>query len=200
MIEVILFRILLIPLYIFYLIKFGNIWSLKNYLQETSERQRSRKSYKMLLSLYLRQLVKSGSWIGYDAQFLGIPYFPHGIYGIFISGGAKIGKNVIIFQHVTIGSNTLNNSDNAGSPVIGDNVYIGAGAKIIGNICIGNNCRIGANAVVYENLPPNSIAVQSPTRIIQKKTPLDNRYYSQKNGQWVFFNNGEWIEDRNKKI
>jgi serine O-acetyltransferase len=141
---------------------------------------------------YGRKLSKNNSWIGYNSTFLGIPCFPHGISGIFVSGGSKIGKNAVIFHQVTIGSNTLLKSGKFGSPEIGDNVYIGAGAKIIGNIRIGNNCRIGANAVVYKDLPDNSVAVQSPTRIIQKDK-LDNRFFSQVNrNKWVFFNNGKW--------
>lgn len=191
MIRSIFFRFTKIFVFIFYLIKFRNIWRLKAYLEKQA------KPNEYFLSIYDSLLANTGSWIGYNAYFKGMPFFPHGLYGIFISGGAKIGKNVIIFQQVTIGSNTLNDSNNIGSPVIGDNVYIGAGAKIIGNICIGDNCRIGANAVVYKNLPPHSVAVQSPTKII-KKNNLDNRHYSMLDGKWVFFNDGKWIEDKSK--
>jgi serine O-acetyltransferase len=78
-------------------------------------------------------LRRTNSWIGYNSDIPYVPCFPHGISGIFISGGAKIGKNAVIFQHVTIGSNTLESGGNKlGSPEIGDNVYIGAGAVIIG--------------------------------------------------------------------
>jgi serine O-acetyltransferase len=114
------------------------------------------------------------------------------MFGIFISGGSKVGRNAVIFQHVTIGSNTILDNNNFGSPEIGDNVYIGAGAKIIGKIKVGNNCRIGANAVVVKDLPDNSVAIQSPTRIIQKEN-LDNRFFSMNSqGEWVYFNNGKW--------
>ena len=105
------------------------------------------------------------------------PYFPHGIYGIFISPKVKIGKNCVIFQQVTIGAARTAGSKRNGNPTIGDNCYIGAGAKIIGNIKIGNNVRIGANAVVYEDVKDNSVVVSSPTRIIPKKQTLDNRFY-----------------------
>ncbi len=110
-----------------------------------------------------------------DAQIPYDPCFPHGVLGVFISNGAKLGRDCVIFQQVTIGSNTLSDSVGAGAPTLGDRVYIGAGAKIIGNITIGDNCRIGANAVVYQDMPPNSVAVCAPTRIIQKEC-LDNRY------------------------
>lgn len=81
------------------------------------------------------------------AQFGSKPNLPHGVSGIFISSGSKIGRNAVIFQQVTIGSVTTLDSKSQGSPIIGDNCYIGAGAKIIGNIKIGNNVRIGANCV-----------------------------------------------------
>lgn len=179
MIGSLLFRINKAFAFMFYLVKFRNVWRLKAFLENQSHPN------KTLLALYEILLAKTGSWIGYNAKIKGIPCFPHGLHGVFISGGAIIGKNCIIFQHVTIGSNTLNGS-NVGSPVIGDNVYIGAGAKIIGNVLVGDNCRIGANAVVYKNLPPHSVAVQSPTKIITKNN-LDNRYYSMRGGKWFFF-------------
>jgi len=171
------------------LMKYGGIWGLKEHLAKTDIPNAR------LLAVYDAYFSGTGSWIGYDSKFLSIPCFPHGCYGVFISGGARIGRNAVIFQHVTIGSNTLNNSKNTGSPIIGDTVYIGAGAKIIGGITIGDNCRIGANAVVYEDMPSNSVAVQSSTRIIQKKN-LDNRFFTQRGGKWVYFKDGIWVEDK----
>ena len=103
---------------------------------------------------------------------------PHGFYGIFISEDAKIGAGCTIFQHVTIGSNTLLDSKSAGTPTIGNSVYIGAGAKIIGNVTVGNNVRIGAGCTVTRDIPDNCTAVQSAPAIIQKNTPQDNRWVS----------------------
>jgi len=146
------------------------------------------------MKAYYNILKQNNAWISHHTKFKGIPCLPHGLSGIFISGGAKIGKNVVIFQQVTIGSNTLKDSDKRGSPEIHDNVYIGAGAKIIGNVIIGENCRIGANAVVYENMPPNSVAIQSKTRIIQKEN-LDNRFFNQNSfGEWQYFDDGKRIK------
>ena len=54
------------------------------------------------------------------------------------------------------------------SPVLGNNVYIGAGAKIIGGITIGNNVKIGAGSVVVKNVPDNCTVVGNPARIIKK--------------------------------
>lgn len=172
-----------------YFIKYKNIWRIK----EELKKQNSPNS--MLHFIYEDYFYRYGSWIGYNCDMDGIPCFPHYPIGIFISNNTRIGKNVVIFQHVTIGSDTLRDSDNKGSPVIGDNVYIGCGAKIIGGIKIGDNCRIGANAVVYKDMPPNSVAVQSPTRIIQKEK-LDNRFYSLKdNGRWMYYDNGKWVDE-----
>ena len=171
-----------LPIYTRFLLrKHGGIWGLKEYLKKID------KPNAKILRAYDNYFMRSGSWVGYNSQIDSAPCFPHGCTGVFVSGGAKIGRNVVIFQHVTIGSNTLNDSNNTGSPTIGDSVYIGAGAKIIGNIKIGNNCRIGANAVVYQDMQPNSVAVVSSTRLINKEN-LDNRFYSQRNGKWVFYN------------
>lgn len=101
---------------------------------------------------------------------------PHGFAGIHISAYAKIGQGCTIFQHVVIGSNTLPDSRSQGSPVIGNNVYIGAGAMIIGNVHVGDNVRIGANAIVTKDVPPNSVVVSSKQRTIRKDVPLNNKF------------------------
>ena len=104
--------------------------------------------------------------------------FPHGISGIFISVGAKIGDNCVIFQQVTIGSNTVKGSKRIGSPTIGNNVYIGAGAKIEGNVNIGKNVRIGANCIVVNDVPDNStIVLEKPRIIVKHESKNDNNFY-----------------------
>ena len=117
---------------------------------------------------YQRALQKCGASIPTTTKFDDRPLFPHGLYGIFISAGAKIGNNCVIFHQVTIGSNTLESSKKPGSPIIGNNCYIGTGAKIIGNVRIGNNVRIGANCIVTEDVPDNCTVVLNKPRIIQK--------------------------------
>ncbi|ANT64906.1 serine O-acetyltransferase [Prosthecochloris sp. CIB 2401] len=84
---------------------------------------------------------------------------------IIISGYASFGDNCIIRNGVTVG---LKNIEDKTAPRIGNNVNIGAGAKILGNIKIGDNVDIGANAVVITSVPNNSIAVGIPARILKK--------------------------------
>lgn len=75
-----------------------------------------------------------------------------------------IGDNVTIMQQTTIGKSRGGNR--AGSPMIGNNVFIGAGAKIIGRVRIGNNVAIGANAVVTKDVPDGCVVAGVPARII----------------------------------
>lgn len=102
--------------------------------------------------------------------------FPHDICGIYISHGAVIGENCTIFQQVTIGSNTIPKHKRNGSPIIGDSVYIGAGAKIIGKCKVGNNVRIGANCVVTEDIPENATVVLNKPRILFNEVTNENTF------------------------
>jgi len=87
--------------------------------------------------------------------------------GIVISGYAKFGDNCRIRNGVVVG---LKNIEELEAPVLGNNVDIGAGAKVLGKITIGNNVLIGANAVVICNVPDNSIAVGVPAVIRPRKS------------------------------
>ena len=87
--------------------------------------------------------------------------------GIVISGYAQFGNNCRIRNGVVVG---LKNPDNPCAPKIGNDVDIGAGAKLLGPIVIGNNVSIGANAVVTHSIPDNSIAVGVPAIIKPKRT------------------------------
>jgi len=88
--------------------------------------------------------------------------------GIVISGYAKFGDNCRIRNGVVVG---LRRVDEPCAPSIGNNVDIGAGAKVLGNITIGDNVVIGANAVVLSNVPANSIAVGVPA-VIKPMAPV----------------------------
>lgn len=166
----------------------GGIWKIRQKCNKTKGIIQ-----KLYLAIYTLFLDRKDSFIGYSSNFSGIPCFPHGISGIFISGGASIGANCVIFQQVTIGSNTLQDSKGNGSPTIGNNVYIGAGAKIIGKVNIGNNVRIGANCVVTSDIPDNSVVVLEKPRIILKEN-MDNKFYRKNGEQLEYFKDGNWIK------
>lgn len=106
-----------------------------------------------------------GTDIGFGAHFETPPHLQHGLNSIIVSHYAHIGKNAWIAQQVTIGQAL----DKPVAPKIGDNVIIGAGAKIIGDIKIGNNVTIGANAVVVSDMPDNCICGGVPARVIRMK-------------------------------
>lgn len=108
-----------------------------------------------------------------SSRFASKPFFPHGLNGIVISRKSSIGMNATILHQVTIGTKitTIKSvyKEDILAPTIGDNVYIGAGAKVIGNIHIGNNVLIGANAVVTKDIPNNCTAVGNPAKIFPTK-------------------------------
>lgn len=85
----------------------------------------------------------------------------HHFGGIIFHPSVKIGNNCTLYHHVTIGDR----GGSGGAGRIGNNVLIGAGAKIIGEITIGNNCKIGANTVITKDVPDNSIVVGNPSII-----------------------------------
>ena len=88
-------------------------------------------------------------------------------YGtLVVNKDARIGKNCRIHVGVNIGGYS------GGVPIIGDNVYIGPGAKIFGGIIIGNNVSIGANAVVNKSVPDNAVVAGVPAKIIKIKDKL----------------------------
>jgi serine acetyltransferase len=104
-----------------------------------------------------------GTHMNCGAQFATSPNLPHGLNGIIVSHTAVIGANCTIFHQVTIGEGK------GGAPTIGDNVLIGAGAKIIGNVHIGNNVKIGAGCIVACDVPDGATVVMGHPRILVKK-------------------------------
>lgn len=117
------------------------------------------------LLIFRHYSIKYGVDIPSCTEIGGGLKFPH-CQNIVITNQAVIGENCTIFQDVTIGCNIIGNLQ---GPLIGNNVTICAGAKIIGNIKIGNNVIIGANAVVVNNIPDNCIAIGVPAKTIPRK-------------------------------
>lgn len=89
-------------------------------------------------------------------------FIDHGL-GVVIGETAEVGENVTILQGVTLGGTSLKREKR--HPTLGDNVVVGAGAKIIGALKIGDGSRIGAGSVVVREVPPNSVVVGVPGRV-----------------------------------
>lgn len=95
-------------------------------------------------------------------------FIDHGM-GIVIGETAEIGQRVTLYHGVTLGGTSLEKKKR--HPTLGDNVVVGAGAKILGAITIGDNSRIGANAVVVKSVPPNSVVVGVPGQVVVRSKP-----------------------------
>jgi serine O-acetyltransferase len=119
--------------------------------------------------LFVLNVICNNIEISYTATIGPGLLIPHG-QCIVIGGSCIIGRNVTIQQGVTIGNNLDKNRDGKMQPIIGNNVLIAAGAKIIGPVTIGDNSIIGANSVVTSDIPMNSIAVGIPANVIKTVT------------------------------
>jgi len=116
-----------------------------------------------------------GRWLSQVARWLtGIEIHPgakigrrlfidHGM-GVVIGETAVVGDNVTLYQGVTLGGTGKEHGKR--HPTIEDDVVVGDGAKVLGNITVGRNCRIGAGSVVLRNVPENSTVVGVPGHII----------------------------------
>lgn len=97
----------------------------------------------------------------------------YGGFGIVIHSHATIGRGVMIAPCVTLGGR--GGPGRGGVPTIGDNVYIAAGAKILGGVVVGAGSVIGANAVVIRSVPPRCVAAGVPAKVIREG--IDVREY-----------------------
>ena len=104
--------------------------------------------------------------IGRGAEFGPGFVLIHGT-GIVINGSVRGGSNVKLEHQVTIGA------ERRQSPVLGDGVFVGAGAKIIGPVTVGSGARVGANAVVVHDVPANATAVGVPARVVRVRTAVE---------------------------
>lgn len=114
------------------------------------------------LAMVLNKMIgmAGGCVIGRGADFGEGFVLVHSL-GVVINTAVKGGRNVIIEHQVTIGA------EKGVSPKIGDNVFIGAGAKILGGVSLGNGCKVGANAVVVDDVPEGATVVGIPARVVR---------------------------------
>lgn len=121
-----------------------------------------------LISIFLRILMSAQ--IPPDVKIGSGTVFGYGGLAVVLHKNAVIGQNCRIGTSVTLGSK---NPDTR-APVIGNNCFIGSGAKILGGVRVGDNCVIGANAVVTSDIPDCSVAVGIPARVVKRGIDITN--------------------------
>ena len=127
--------------------------------------------YRLRLLFFARLVSQFARWLTgieiHPGAVIGKGLFiDHGM-GVVIGETAVIGKNVTLFQGVTLGGTGKQKGKR--HPTLGNNVVVGAGAKVLGDIQIGDNVSIGANAVVVRDVPANSTVVGVPGRIASRE-------------------------------
>lgn len=90
------------------------------------------------------------------------------IGGVHINPGAVLGRNCNLTHRITIGASAMGRS---GIPIVGDDVYIGTGAVLVGRIKVGNGARIAANTLVMTNVPAGATVMGVPGRIVMRSAP-----------------------------
>ncbi|MDH6251907.1 serine O-acetyltransferase [Chryseobacterium sp. H1D6B] len=141
------------------------------YILRTAQKYKKRSILGMFWKIVLRHhQIKYGFQI-YPETEIGEGFYLGHWGALVINPKAKIGKNCNIAQGVTIGQQ--NRGKNEGFPIIGDEVWIGTNAVIVGGITIGNNVLIAPNSYINFDIPENSIAVGNPAKIYQKQDATD---------------------------
>lgn len=128
------------------------------------------KKYRLLYPLFVIVFIwhrlntyKTGIQINFGAPIQPGLTFAH-FGAIVINPKVQIGKNVLLYKGVTLGSQR--GGKKCGAPKIGNNVIISSGAKVIGNVSIGDNAMVGANAVVVKDVPANAIVAGVPAKVL----------------------------------
>lgn len=108
----------------------------------------------------------------HPAAIIGRKFFIDHGEGVVIGETTVIGDNVLIYQQVTLGGTGKEHGKR--HPTLGNNVIVGAGAKVLGNITLGDNVRVGAGSVVIEDVPANSTVVGIPGRVVVRDNNDEN--------------------------
>jgi len=125
------------------------------------------KIHLFFLARFLSQLARLTTGIEiHPGAKIGKRFFIDHGFGVVIGETAVIGNDVLLYQGSTLGGTGIVKGKR--HPTVGNNVVIGAGAKVLGNIVIGDNSYIGANAVVIKDVPSNSTVVGVPGRITKQ--------------------------------
>lgn len=119
--------------------------------------------YPLVWAVYNRLQHKHGVFIPPTTRVGPGLYLEH-LGDIFVNGRAVIGKNCNLGNGVTIGQ--TNRGARRGVPTVGDNVFIGPGAKIIGDVAVGDNAAVGVNCVVVEDVPEDAVVAAVPGRVV----------------------------------
>ena len=119
--------------------------------------------YLLAFVIHRHYVLQTGIQLPIGTRVGGGILFPH-FSCIVINSSSIIGKNVSIFQGVTIGSKR-----GGGVPKIGDNVVLFAGSKVIGGVTLADNVKVGANSVVTKDAPAGSVVAGIPAKVISEK-------------------------------
>jgi serine O-acetyltransferase len=134
--------------------------------------------YRLLKLLFRRYNVHL--WAGRNGARIGAGLKLIHPTNIMIGGGVEIGEDCLLFHDVTLGTGQI-----PGKPKIGNNVDIYPGACVLGGITVGDRSMVGANCVVTRNIPPESIALTAPSRVIPRALSLVAREQDQRNSGFI---------------
>jgi len=153
----------------------------------------ARQLHRLAHALWRRRLYLPARFIAYISRLLtGIDIHPaarigeglfidHGV-GVVIGETAQIGDNCTLYQGVTLGGASTQRTKR--HPTLGNNVVVGAGAKLIGAIVVGDNARIGAGSVVVTNVPPNATVVGVPGHVVAYHEPSNDTILRLPDPEW----------------
>lgn len=140
----------------------------------------ARQFHRLAHTLHRRRIKMLPRLVSHVSRFLtGIEIHPgakigegffidHGM-GVVIGETAEIGDNVTLYQGVTLGGTSQQRTKR--HPTLGNNVVVGVGAQLIGNITIGDNTKVGAGSVVINSVPANATVVGVPGRVVAIRNP-----------------------------
>lgn len=135
------------------------------FFRKTKETRKINPLWLFYRLMYRRYFVKYGLQIPLNVKIgkgLLLPHFG----GIVINSGSVIGDNCNILQNVTLGN--IKRGKYKGAPIIGNNVYLGPSATIVGRVHIGNNVLVAANSFVNFDVPDNSLVIGNPAQILYR--------------------------------